>query len=112
MAIWTEADLATKVLSYLGVKAQGQDPSADDLDLVTSAIDSIVDGVRPTGAITFALSAIPEWAQWPLVEMVASRVGPVFGRPQAPGLETKARMELIGNSNNAPALNPAKARYY
>ena len=112
MATWTEATLAEKVLSYLGAKAQGQNPSADDLDLVTAAIDSLVDGLRPTGAVTFALTAIPEWAQLPLVEIVASRVGPNFGRPRDPELEKKARAELIGGSNGAPSLDPAKARYF
>lgn len=112
MATWTEEELATKILSYLGAKAQGQDPTADDLDLVTAAIDSVVDGVRLTGAITFGLDAIPEWAQWPLIKMVAFEVGPMFGRPQSPDIYRMARMDLIANANGAPALDPAAARYY
>jgi len=100
------------VLSYLGAKAQGQNPSADDTDLVAGVIDSVVDGLKPTGSVFFALSAIPEWAQVPLTEMVAVKVGPHFGRPQQERVFNNARADFVGAANNAEQKRPAKGKFY
>lgn len=112
MATCTQAQLAEKVLIHLGVKAQGQNPSADDLDLVSSVIDSVADGLRPSGAVYFDLDAIPEWAQWPLVEMVGARVAPSFGRARPEAEFNRARADFLGSSNTAAVLTPAKGRFF
>lgn len=112
MATMSSAELAEQVLSFLGVKAQGQNPSADDLDLVTKTLDSVVDGLRPTATVTFALTAIPEWAQIPLKEMVAHKVAPHFGRQQNLNQWREAMADFIGGASTAEPSRPAKGRYF
>lgn len=112
MATWTKNDLAENIVSFLGVKAQGQSVSAADNALVGSHIESVVDGLRPTGAVYFELATIPEWAWIPLTEMVAVKVGPHFGRPQSVGLWREARADFIGGANTARPMTPAKGPYY
>jgi len=80
VATWAKTDLAEKALIYLGVKAAGQSVSADDDALVQTVIDSVYAQARTYGIAPFQLSAIPEWAQWPLMKWVAVESGPAFGK--------------------------------
>ena len=112
MGTWTKNELAENVLSYLGLKAQGQNVSAGDNALIGKNIESVVDGLRPTCAVYFDLSAIPDWALIPLTEMVAVKVGPHFGRQLSPGLWREARADFIGGGNTARPMSPAKGTYF
>jgi hypothetical protein len=112
MATLTQAQLASQVLTYLGVKAQGQNPSAEDLDLVSRVIDAVIDDLRPTGAVYFETSAVPEWAQWHLTELVAFKAGPAFGRAVPPSVARDARASIIGGAHTAEQQAPPEGRFY
>jgi hypothetical protein len=79
MADWTKAMLSSNVLQYLGVTPAGQAASSEDDTLCQSVIDSVHEQLEKLGLAPFATSAIPEWAQWPLVKYVAMETAPAFG---------------------------------
>ena len=112
MATQTRSDIITLIASNIGVKAQGQNVSADDAELIGKAFDSCLDDLRPTGAVVFATTAVPEWAQWPLVDMVSFMIGPSFGRPQPEASYNRARAKFVGGAHTARAKKPAKGKYY
>ncbi len=80
MADMTKADLRSQVLYHLGVLAAGESATADDADVVDKAIDSVHEMLMARMRVDFLTSAIPEYAQIPLRDMVAFRVGRVFGK--------------------------------
>lgn len=83
MADIAKAALRNRVLEHLGVKAAGQDATAEDAALVDEAIDAAHDRLRKFGLVPFATSAIPSWAQIPLRDYVAGDVAQAFGMGDA-----------------------------
>jgi hypothetical protein len=97
----TKAQLRNRVLQHLGVLAAGQDPSAEDADLVDEAIDAAHDRLNKYGLTPFATSAIPSWAQTPLRDYVAGDVARSFGlgdsfKAQQPLAERELARQVSG----------------
>ena len=112
MATWTKAELAAKVLEYVGVVPAGQSAAAEDSTLVESVIDSVHDQLDSEQLVPFATSAIPTWAQWPLVKYLAVEVGPAFGKPFPEQLKMRARQELERSSAGYRHPIEGKTRYF
>lgn len=112
MATWTKAQLATKVLEYLGVVPAGQSASSEDSTLVQSVIDSVVDQLDSAELVPFSITAIPTWAQWPLVKYVAVEVGPAFGKPMPEQLKMLARRDMERAAAGYRHPIEGKTRYY
>ncbi len=80
MADITKADLRQRVLERLCVTAAGATPATADQTLVDEYIDATHAGLRaPKNLVPFVTSAIPEWAQIPLCQIVAFNVSPEYG---------------------------------
>lgn len=114
MATWTKAELAQKVLEYVGVVPAGQSASSEDSTLAEGVIDSVhaqLDS-HDHSKVPFATSAIPEWAQQPMVKYVAVEVGPYFGKPYPEQHKATALRELeaAGAGHDHPVQ--ARARYF
>ena len=90
MADIAKAALRNRVLEHLGVKAAGQDATAEDAALVDEAIDAAHERLRKYGLVPFATTAIPSWAQIPLRDYVAGDVAQAFGMGDARLGEFKA----------------------
>lgn len=84
MADLTKAQLATRVLQYLGVLGVGHSATAADAALVQEAVDSAHDELRKVGLAPFGIDEIPEWAQPGLRDYVIAEVKPAFGKPMTP----------------------------
>lgn len=79
MATITRAQLIERVLQNLGVLAAGQTPSAEDSFATGEAIDSVYARLQRDEKAPFTLSAIPEWAQPSLRDVVSYELKDVFG---------------------------------
>lgn len=79
MANLTKQELRDRVLEHLGVKAAGQNASAEDAALVDEAIDAAHDKLNKFGLVPFPTSAIPPYAQTLLRDYVAGDIGGSFG---------------------------------
>jgi hypothetical protein len=112
VATWDKSELSTGALKFLGVAAAGQSISAEDDADVQKAIDSIYAQVRTFGIAPFPLSAIPEWAQWPLMKWVAVEVGPLFGKLLPFDIRHDAEKQLRAQMQGDRPPIPAKAKYY
>ena len=112
MATATRSDIITLAASNIGVKASGQNLSADDSDLIGKAFDSLLDDLRPTGAVIFSEDSVPEWAQWHLVDMLSFMIGPAFGRPQPESRYNRARAMFVGGAHTARPMRPARGPYF
>jgi hypothetical protein len=80
MADIAKADLRNRVLMHLGVLAAGEAPADDDATLVEEAIDAAHSRLRKFGLVPFATSAVPDWAQIALRNIVAADVATTFGK--------------------------------
>jgi hypothetical protein len=96
MADWTKETLATRALEYLGVVGEGQSPTGEQQKRAEEAVDSVYPQLRKRSLVPFAVSAIDEWGQLPLVKIVAAEVGPRFGFPLNPGLRADGIKDLEG----------------
>ena len=117
MATWTKATLAARVLEHLGVVGENQAATAWQSNRVQEAIDSVYKRLRPEGLCPFALSAIPEESQLPLMKIVAAEVAPRFGYTGA-RLAEQIQLAMFGKKELADANAgynppiPVKSRYY
>lgn len=117
MASWVKATLSEKVLEYIGQKPAGQAAAPEDDSLCQSVIDSVFSQLDKTGLVLFASSAIPEWAQWPLVKYVSAEIAPSFGITGQRLMEltagkSEARRELAAQVAGQQQRIPAKADYF
>lgn len=99
MATMTAAEIRDLVLEHIGVKAAGQAVSAEDASLTEKAITAVVSSLKRDGLATFPETAVPEWAQLPLRDIVAFEVSPSFGRPQNISAERRARTALASQTS-------------
>ncbi len=79
MADIAKAALRNRVLEHLGVLAAGETAATVDQTLVDELIDAAHSRLRKFGLMPFATSAIPDWAQTPLKEVVAGDAAPAYG---------------------------------
>lgn len=90
MSDLTKAQLAAWVLEHLGIKSATDSADAADQARVEETIDVKHDQLRKRGLAPFATSAIEEWAQTPLRDIVAADVAQTFGISGQRLLEFKA----------------------
>jgi hypothetical protein len=112
VATWTKTELAEKALTYLGVHQVGQSVSANDDALVQAIIDSVYAQARTFGIAPFQLSAIPEWAQWPLTKWVAVESGPAFGKLLPFDIRDDAIKALRAQMQSDKPAMSTKGMYY
>lgn len=79
MATMTKAEIAARALEALGVKAASQSTNALDGARAEEAVDAVHARLRKEGLAPFATSAVPEWAQSQLINIVAMDLVPAFG---------------------------------
>lgn len=113
MAAITKAQLATKVLEHLSVVPLGQAASPEHHNYVKVAIDSVYDQLQDSGLAPYGLSAIPDWAQLPMMKYVAVEVGPHFGKAMPEGVKHLAKQEMSASVFGGPrGALPAKSTGY
>ena len=95
MATKTQAELVIDVLQHLGVLDMGQSATAEDEDIATKAIDSVYEQLRRRELAPYPLTAIPEWAQDLLRDVVAPKLCGHFG------ITGQQRSEFVADSNVA-----------
>lgn len=79
MADMTKAQLATAVIEHMAVVSAGETPATADQALVEKIVDRVYNRLRPLGLAPFPVSAIPDWAQRQMIDIVARDAGPPFG---------------------------------
>lgn len=79
MADITKAALSDRVLQHLGVLAAGATAATADTTLVSEEIDATWSRLRKFGLVPFATSAIPDWSQQQLCDIVAYKCAPKYG---------------------------------
>jgi len=79
VANWTAATLRNRVLERLGVKGRGQSAAAEDAQAVDDLWVSLYEQLLAEEHAPFTSGAVPEWAQQPLVKMLAGEAAPLFG---------------------------------
>lgn len=117
MADWTKAELANKVLERLNIKAKNQGADTSDLDLVTDAIDGVHDQLAKLRLVPFETSAIPTWAQIPMVKIMAGVCAPDFGftgtsLQEKIALGADGKKDLVEQVQNDIAITPAQVVYW
>lgn len=75
----TKAEIAGRVLEKLGVKAQGQNASAQDQILAEEAVASVHAKLTDQRRIEFDVELVPDWAWTPLIYLVARDLVDDFG---------------------------------
>lgn len=106
MADWTQSDLANRTLELLGIKAAGQSVASEDFSLANDTINGIYQELRRVDHAPFSLTAIPDWAQTPLRDMVAADLAPLYGLPlqqyaaKAQEGERRIRRQTSGQKQN------------
>lgn len=117
MANLTRDEVANRALEALGVKAAGQDSSAEDLNRAGESVDGIYNMLRKEQLAPFAVSAVPEWAQSALIHLSALDLVATFGTT-ASRLETirtlasKGRSDLATQVASTRAPIPIRAEYF
>lgn len=99
MATMTAAEIRDMALEHIGVKAAGQSASAEDASLTEKVITAVVSRFARDGLITFAESAVPEWAQLALRDLVAFEISPSFGVPKNYDEERAAKATLAAQTS-------------
>ncbi|OFW58440.1 MAG: hypothetical protein A2Y75_01650 [Candidatus Solincola sediminis] len=112
MATMTSQALTLRALERLGVKASDQPASAEDTILAQEQFDAAFAEYRYIGLCPFESSAIPEWAQDGLMQVVASRCSPFFGLGENPALEDLGRKKLAAQVSQTGFGVPVRAVYY
>jgi hypothetical protein len=117
VASLTRAEIADRALELIGVKVAGQAASAEDFTLAGEKVDAAWAKLRKLRLAPFALSAVPEWAQSELVQLVAFECAPSFGiggeRLQAIVAQAaKARTELSRQVGATKPNRPVQVKAY
>lgn len=79
MATLTRAEITDRALEAVGVKAIGQSALAEDGNRGLEAFDAVYNRLRKEGLAPFVNSAVPEWAQTQLINLIAHELIPAFG---------------------------------
>lgn len=79
MANLTRQQITDRALETLGIKAAGQSALAEDGNRGLEAFDAVYYRLRKEGLSPFATSAVPEWAQTQLINLIAWELAPGFG---------------------------------
>lgn len=117
MATWTKSTLAARVLEDLGVVGEGQSATGEQSNRVQEVIDSVYRRLRPKHLCPFALTAIPEWAQVPLRDVVAWKAAPRFGYAGARLQERmvagrQGMIDLADGAAGNPEGGPIRSKFH
>lgn len=113
MATINKAALSDRVLQHIGVLTAGATAASADTTLVEEQIDVVMYQLRALGLAPFESSAIPEYAQQPLRDIVAFKVAPSFGITAQRLLEyeqAKTRAEYEMGRQTASYKQPRRVR--
>lgn len=102
MAVWSKATLANKVLEYIGVKPIGQSAPSDYSNYVQGVYESVYDRLQDSDLAPYAIGSVPDWAKQPLVEYLAVKVGPRFGKPYPDAMREAAIREMAASRYGGP----------
>lgn len=96
MANLTRAQIADRALERVGAKPSGQAGSAEDTKLAKETVDSIFEQLEAEELAPFETTAVPPWAQAPLIKLVAGELMPYFGftEQEANVLKSVGRQDL------------------
>jgi hypothetical protein len=112
-----KAALRNRVLEHLGVLAAGETAATADQTLVDEVIDAAHSRLRKFGLVPFPTSAIPDWAQVQLRDVVAGEVAQSYGmsgqrlmefRSTAQRAEYELARQVAGYKHNVPV----RGRYF
>lgn len=73
----TKTQLRDRVFKELNIVPAGQSASAEDANLMTSAIDEVF--AQYENEFPFLSSSTPDWAVGSVVKIIAARASPKFG---------------------------------
>lgn len=109
----TRSDLITRALGLLGIIQAGQDPSAEDVELV----DGYIDGKREEIARRRVLyiqniDAIDDEYFLPFARIIANAVAPEFGQPRDPGVDLDAERTLREMQREPGVSETVRAVYF
>jgi hypothetical protein len=117
MATWSKTTFAERVLHELGVLAEEQSATAWQIARTEENFDQVYNRLRPKGLVPFATSAIPEWAQGDLVNIVAYYAAPRYGYSGQRLAERKALMDeglksLASSVHGIPTHEPLDSDFF
>lgn len=77
----TAAEVADRALEVIGVKPVGQSAAAEDATVARETYTALLSELSERDGMAFewAEDETPEWAFMPLAELVAARIGPIYG---------------------------------
>jgi hypothetical protein len=91
MADWTKTDAANRALEAIGVLATGQAPRAEDTVRAEEIVQSTYEILRAKGLAPFPITAIPEWSQPMIRDIIGYRLAGPFGLMGQSYVEWRAR---------------------
>ena len=94
MATWTVAETRNRVLEHLQKLAVGETASAADASIVDEAITAARNSLDQLNVVEFDTAAVPEWAQLPWRDYVATKVASSFGLDAQRRTEHEARGQM------------------
>lgn len=118
MATLTRAQMGDRILENLGLKAAGQSARAEDATTALEAFDGVYQRLRRTGQAPFPTSAVPEYAQRPLIAIASYELKDHYG---IAGERLQSLAEAFQRATNDLAAQTSgkhdprvrtKARYY
>ena len=117
MATKTRAEMIARILENLGVVAAGQTASSEDSTLAGEALDGVFERRKKLGHVIFEISAVPEWAQSLLVDIVSENLIGQYkiGPERAPEIRASARMaemEFAQQVQRVKAAGPVETYYF
>lgn len=102
MATVTKAQICQDALRHLGVVDPGENPTADEQVLAERRFDSLMSELALDGLNAGIEDlAVPEWAQIPLMELVAHEISPSFGIASSPAIRLMALARLRRQQSEA-----------
>ncbi len=75
----TIAEIADRTLEHLGIKAAGQNASAEDVLRVKEIVTSVLSKLRYENMAPFDVTAIPEYAQLAIRDISAAECANLYG---------------------------------
>lgn len=105
-------DLPEKVLEELGVLAAGDSPNVSDANVVTDKYTALYQMLLTDGLVAWsAVDDIPEYAERPIVMMVAHLCASSFGVPASRRVELEKNGALnLQPNNGGPSLAETQLR--
>lgn len=109
----TTIDLITEVLDLLGVSQVGQDPSAEDAEVVRRKIPSVLDRLAARRVVYVQnRDSIEDRFFDPLAVIVANNVGPKFGQSYDASTDAVQEAQLREMQREPNVSETVRAEYF